>query len=270
MPVVPEGYDGRAIGISESAFKCGFGVPLLKLVRRLFVWMSVAFSQMDPNGFIHMTPSSTDGDLVKLALPKVPLSDIRDMDWLFALWVVVTHHFTLTCILSDMLFVFIVVASSIYFPFLTCAFYVCSAVSSRQDVIERKDERRLRRRLRRSKLRRTSRRKETKRGGPSNSCTELRLPRLSRWLGRIGLNRWMSSSNWSWGRGLVLRETLLQRISRSGLSSLHMVWLVRLRPRQKRSGPIYAEDSCYPPMFLLILQLILWRSARRWWLCFPW
>lgn len=86
MPVVPEGYDGRAIGISESAFKCGFGVPLLKLVRRLFVRMSVAFSQMDPNGFIHMTPSSTDGDLVKLALPKVPLSDSRDMDWLFALW----------------------------------------------------------------------------------------------------------------------------------------------------------------------------------------
>lgn len=37
IPVVPNGFDRGAIGISKCAFKCGFRVPLLKLVRRLFI-----------------------------------------------------------------------------------------------------------------------------------------------------------------------------------------------------------------------------------------
>lgn len=43
-----------AIGISESSFKCGFKVPLLRLYKTLFRQMNIAFGQMDPNDFIHI------------------------------------------------------------------------------------------------------------------------------------------------------------------------------------------------------------------------
>lgn len=54
IPPEPEACGDGAIGISEAAFKCRFRVPLLKLVRRFFVQMNIAFSQMDSNGFIHI------------------------------------------------------------------------------------------------------------------------------------------------------------------------------------------------------------------------
>lgn len=53
-PHVLERFGGCAIGLSESAFKCNFRVPLLQLLKNLFRQMNIAFGQMDPNGFIHI------------------------------------------------------------------------------------------------------------------------------------------------------------------------------------------------------------------------
>lgn len=53
-PPVPASHGDIAIGISESAFKCGFRVPLLRLYKKIFHQMKIAFGQMDPNGLIHI------------------------------------------------------------------------------------------------------------------------------------------------------------------------------------------------------------------------
>lgn len=53
-PTILSSFGGCAIGISEAAFICRFRVPLLQLLKNLFRQMNIAFSQMDPNRFIHI------------------------------------------------------------------------------------------------------------------------------------------------------------------------------------------------------------------------
>lgn len=53
-PPIPEGFGDVTTGISEAAFKCGFRVPLLPLLKSLLKNMGLALGQLDPNSFIHV------------------------------------------------------------------------------------------------------------------------------------------------------------------------------------------------------------------------
>lgn len=59
-PEVSESLGGIAMGISEAAFKCGFRVPILPILKKLFRKMGISLGQMDLNGFIHTTASRPD------------------------------------------------------------------------------------------------------------------------------------------------------------------------------------------------------------------
>lgn len=51
---MPEYKASIAVGIDETSFKCGFMVPILPILKKLFKEMGIALGQMDPNGFIHI------------------------------------------------------------------------------------------------------------------------------------------------------------------------------------------------------------------------
>lgn len=53
-PEVPESLGRIATGIFEASFKCGFRVPILPILKKLFKEMGIALGQMDPDGFIHI------------------------------------------------------------------------------------------------------------------------------------------------------------------------------------------------------------------------
>ena len=53
-PEVDATLGGVATGISEAAFYCGFRVPLLPILKKLFDDMGIALGQLDPNGFTHI------------------------------------------------------------------------------------------------------------------------------------------------------------------------------------------------------------------------
>ena len=51
----PESEDGhRCVGISENAFKCGFRLPMLPLLKKLLKQTGIALGQLDPNGFTYI------------------------------------------------------------------------------------------------------------------------------------------------------------------------------------------------------------------------
>lgn len=53
-PSVPSSCGTVATGISEAAFKCGFRLPMLPLLKRLLKDMGIVIGQLDPNSFIHI------------------------------------------------------------------------------------------------------------------------------------------------------------------------------------------------------------------------
>ncbi|KAK1365645.1 hypothetical protein POM88_041206 [Heracleum sosnowskyi] len=145
-PPMPKGYGSVATGISEVALKCGFRVPMLPLMKKLFAQMGIALGQMDSNGkngkskgfytiarrtnmaewvetnsnnkgshdkwcyilspkiaavsqwrVVDPTvqvvkPTLSGGEmheyerLCQFKMDRIPLEDLRDKQWLFALW----------------------------------------------------------------------------------------------------------------------------------------------------------------------------------------
>lgn len=75
---------------------------------------------MEPNDLLIRTLTDEEaqayGDLVKLNLPKVPLSDSRDMDWLFALWGSGNRLLHLGLLFSYVFFAFVAVIH----PYTSC------------------------------------------------------------------------------------------------------------------------------------------------------
>ncbi|KAK1388193.1 hypothetical protein POM88_016371 [Heracleum sosnowskyi] len=49
-PPAPEGYGQVATSVSEAAFKCGFRVPVLPLIKKLFAEMGIALGQRTRTG----------------------------------------------------------------------------------------------------------------------------------------------------------------------------------------------------------------------------
>lgn len=45
---------GFATGISEAAFKCGFRLPILRILKSVLKQSGIAIGQLDPNSFIHV------------------------------------------------------------------------------------------------------------------------------------------------------------------------------------------------------------------------
>lgn len=54
-PEVPPLFGGSvATGISEMAFKCGFRLPMLPILKKLLRQVGIAIGQLDPNSFFHI------------------------------------------------------------------------------------------------------------------------------------------------------------------------------------------------------------------------